>query len=741
MLRTLLSHLAALTLLLLVQHSVQAQVFTRAATPGNWYAYQDTSRPPAGWQTDGNTTAAAGWGLAGVANALDAQIDWLNAAYFGAATTAQNYIWGPTGRNTVYLKYVFDRFAQDSTRVMLEFAVDDNVTIQVNGQTPRNIVQDNAQLQSGWQRRSRVDITRYLQCDENVIAATAINTNEVFSFFIARILDTATIFGDFDVTTTTVDCKDPLKSFTLNATAVEGANYRWTGPNGFQLDGASVTVNAADPLNPDPKAYEGWYVCTATLACGTVVDSVLVRVPLSCCEVGLNVDRLSCNNYAVTIDDAFVDIEAFYWKVDGRVITDTNRSRLFNLGEGTHHICIHYLGRPKSYPDDICCEEVCVTITVPIAERDTITRSYCDFDTYTGLEPSKEFDTGLYSYYILTKTTPPYQYYDSRTGQYGQTWHAVDEGSWTVDYYGEDGCLRKQLVVTVLKTPSDTTYCNVTLTNPCNGEIDPREVMPQPDGACPECYALSQLDVQAPSQHVSSKVDASGNPIGEVYQKRFQDYKNCKVCIFTYEILSSECVINVDFDIVPTSEPFTFTLVNRSSGNGQLVGHTWQVDGFFNHTYLPGQPETERMDFTFRGPGEYRICLNLCNYYCEKECCGKKCMVVRIDGEGRMTIMDRYAPPQFQGPEHDGHTSNAALPHAIIIVPNPTSSVFRLQQVGMQNATYDRVEIMDQSGKVILTLSNVAADHEYNLSDVAKGSYTVRVTSGSGYQHLKLLVQ
>jgi hypothetical protein len=741
MLRNVRSQLVALTLMLLVQYWASAQTMTQAATPGNWYAYQPTTPPPTGWQTDGNTTAAAGWGLAGVANALNTQTAWLNAVYFGPATTAQNYIWGPAGRNVVYLKYVFDRSAQQSTRVMLEFAVDDVATIQVNGQTPQNIIQDNAHLQSGWQRRSRVDITRYLQCEENVIAATVTNISARESFFIAKIHDTATIFGDFDVTTTTVDCKDPLKAFTLQATPVEGATYRWTGPNGFQSNLSRVTINAGGPDSPNPKLYEGWYVCTATIACDTIVDSVLVRVPLSCCEVNLNVDRLSCNDYAVTIDDAFVDLASFFWKVDGRVITDTNRTRFFNLGEGTHHICVHYLGRPKEYPDDICCEEVCVTITVPIVERDTLTRSYCDFDTYTGLEPSKEFDASLYSYYILRKTTPPYHFYDSRSGQYGQTWHAIDEGSWTVDYYDEEGCLRKQLIVNVIKTPSDTLRCNVTLTNPCSGEIDPQVVMPQPDGSCPECYALSMLDAQAPSQHILSKFDGNGKHIGEVYQKSFRDYKNCKVCIFTYEILSAECVINVDFDIVPTSVPFQFTLVNRSSGNGQLVGHTWQVDGYFNHTYLPGEPETDRMDFTFMGPGEYRICLNLCNYYCEKECCGKKCLVIRIDEEGRMTIIDRYSPPQFQGPEHGHHTSDAAHPSTIIIVPNPTSSVFRLQQAGMENGTYDLVEIMDSSGKMILTLANVPTNHEYNLSDVAKGSYSVRVTSGSRYQHLKLLMQ
>lgn len=741
MLRTLLSHLAALTLLLLVQHSVQAQVFTRAATPGNWYAYQPTTPPPAGWETDTTITAAAGWAPADVAMAMQNQMNWLNAHYFGAGITPQNYIWGPAGRQRAYLKYVFNRLTDDSTRVMLEYSVDDSAAILVNGTALRSTVVDNANLQNAWQHRTRSDITQHVRCESNVITAVVRNEADTFMFFIASILDTANVFDNFNVTATRVDCKDPLKSFTLQATAVEGANYRWTGPNGFQSDLASVTVNAGDPLNPDPKAYEGWYVCTATLACGTVVDSVLVRVPLSCCEVGLTIERMNCYDYAVTIDDAFVDIEAFFWKVDGRVITDTNRSRLFRLGEGTHQICIHYLGRPKGHPDDICCEEVCVTVTVPVAERDTLTRSYCDFDTYTGLEPSKEFDTSLYSHYILTKTTPPYHFYDSRTGQYGQTWHGIDEGSWTVDYYGEDGCLRKQLIVNVIKTPSDTLRCNVTLTNPCTGEIDPKEVMPQPEGACPECYALSMLDAQAPSQHILSKVDGNGNHIGEVYQKSFRDYKNCKVCIFTYEILSAECVINVDFEIVPTSVPFQFTLVNRSSGNGQLVGHTWQVDGYFNHTYLPGEPETDRMDFTFRGPGEYRICLNLCNYYCEKECCGKKCIVVRIDEQGRMTILDQYYPPKVQGPEHGDHTPAKDHPSSIIIVPNPTSSVFRLQQAGNESGTYDLVEIINPSGKVLLSLSDVAKTHEYNLSGFAKGAYTVRVTSGTEYQHLKLITQ
>lgn len=745
-------HTILLLAFLIAQYAGHAQILTQANTQGNWQAYGPAGTPPPGWMT---STATANWGPVIQAqgdSALQNQINWLTNNFFTGATNT-NYVWsGPFNTpTTIFLRYIFHRDSVGSDSLILRYAADDNALIQVNGQQVLGVYQVSAStLQDGWQRVFEADINSLLNCDTNIITVSVTN-NRHWGFFIARLQS----FGPpvrslcfpapaLDVTVSDINCEQNLQ-FTLNATPISGATYQWRAPNNTMLNAnqASVTIN---PLSsPNPGLLQGWYVCTATyFGCCTVTDSVEVRFPV-CCQLDLQAEQMSCKDYVLSIQDPLVNLQGFFWVVDGVVLSDTNKSKLFRLEEGTHEICVRYLAQSKTHPNELCCDEVCVTLSVPVAERDTQTRSYCDFDTYTGLEPSNEFDTQQYDYYILRQITSPFHFYDSRTA--GQTWHAISQGTWTVDYYDNAECLKKQLVVHVVTTPSDTTNCFSTYTNSCSGQRDPQQIMPfwEISGGCAECSAISQTDPQAPYQHISSKLDANLNHIGEVYQKTFYDYTNCRVCVFTYEILFSRCEINVDFDIVPTGIPFRFTFVNQSSGNGFLIGHTWQVAGYFNQTFLPGEPETTQMDFTFNGPGVYNICLNLFNFHCGIKCPGQKCISVIINEQGEIVYDDQHLPirSSLADSEESSQGEPMVSPESdqILVVPNPTSSVFRLQQSGKQGSIFEQVTICDNTGKELLSKRSVSSAYEYNIAEFGKGIYIVRVKFAGKDQQLKLILQ
>jgi len=711
---------------------------TIANTNGNWLAYQPNNTPNAGWQTSYSNT---NWANSGSGTQNNWQ-ECLHNQTFGLAKpacngnngTTINYIWGPAGRATSYLKYYYNASSNLCDRHFITFAADNQVILWVNGTQIANL--------NNWQQSQQIEITNLLRCDSpNIISAQVIDVNGPY-FFIANITRQTRNLSSFDVTSSEIDCKDPSKRFNLSATNYEGATYKWSGPNNFSSTSSDVTLDAS--LVSNPKLLQGWYKCTVTLSpCCIFIDSVEVRVPLNCCEVELGVKKLSCYDYQFTIKDNFVNISCFYWIIDGQIIEDPSKVKTITFGEGNHEICVHYLGRSKQYPDEICCNKVCTTINIPVVIRETQTRSYCDFDTYTGLEPSKEFDNSLYDYYIL-RQLPSNTGYDSRVN--GQTWHAINQGTWVVDYYDNNGCLRKQLTVNVIVTTSTTTYCNAVYQNPCNDMIDPQTIMPNFEFAgCFECTEVAAKDPNAPFNHIMSKVNSNGQYISDVFEKRFYDYENCKICVFTYEIKLSVCQIDVDFDILPVPGQFKFKFVNRSTGNGQLIGNTWKVDGFFNQTYLPGAPETQELEYTFNGPGIYTICLTLCNFICEQECCANKCYTIRIDEEGRMFIIDENPPlPPPVQENADSKSEESTImseQNKIIIYPNPTSSKFKIQNSSNTNLIYQLVEIMDYSGKVINTFNDMNSDYEYNLSEYSKGIYLIRVKVGNEYQQMKLILQ
>jgi len=183
--------------------------------------------------------------------------------------------------------------------------------------------------------------------------------------------------------------------------------------------------------------------------------------------------------------------------------------------------------------------------------------------------------------------------------------------------------------------------------------------------------------------------------------------------------------------IHPACDPYSFTVEelfnaayqvsNAECGCTESGNPEW-TDGFFNPidpslyiTLQFGESRTFRKSFT-----DEDQCL-ICSYVFTVEC-------------------NYTAPP----PAHTNVKTNSLISQEnrsldISIVPNPTSSIFTLMPEN-KATRFEQVEIMDVTGKVLLSYQNIEREKEYDLSHFKKGHYLIRIQSGNGFKVLKLFL-
>ncbi len=84
-------------------------------------------------------------------------------------------------------------------------------------------------------------------------------------------------------------------------------------------------------------------------------------------------------------------------------------------------------------------------------------------------------------------------------------------------------------------------------------------------------------------------------------------------------------------------------------------------------------------------------------------------------------------------------TSGTKAAQELTLVPNPTSSVFRIFS-GQHGVQFEQVEITDLNGKVVLTRTNLSSDSDIDAGKLARGIYMVNVTTATGKSSLKLVL-
>jgi hypothetical protein len=85
------------------------------------------------------------------------------------------------------------------------------------------------------------------------------------------------------------------------------------------------------------------------------------------------------------------------------------------------------------------------------------------------------------------------------------------------------------------------------------------------------------------------------------------------------------------------------------------------------------------------------------------------------------------------------HIINNSSP-AYRLVPNPTSSVFRIVSEN-GNHVHETVTIVSSTGQVVAQLRDVSGEELIDASDFAKGQYYIVVKKGEDQQAMKLLLQ
>jgi len=71
------------------------------------------------------------------------------------------------------------------------------------------------------------------------------------------------------------------------------------------------------------------------------------------------------------------------------------------------------------------------------------------------------------------------------------------------------------------------------------------------------------------------------------------------------------------------------------------------------------------------------------------------------------------------------------------IYPNPTSNVFKIKSIN-SDETFEKVEIMDGEGRVLLSKQNVNQQTEFDMSKFARGAYLVKLKTKTQVVTLKL---
>jgi hypothetical protein len=204
-----------------------------------------------------------------------------------------------------------------------------------------------------------------------------------FGFF----SDFASFKYQIEPTTNTV-CQGGTLVFTTNE--VPGATYEWTGPNGFNSQGASITINDAALTN------SGWYYVSGNFpdACELVPDSVFVTVNPNP-TIDASFSEL-CDGQSVAID---VDVDWFTSNQESVNIAFGDGQNLQMLSNSINHTYANsgqYNATITAENDLGCTGSFVLPIVVnAIPQVSLESQSFCsstvDFDySITSIAPSLE---------------------------------------------------------------------------------------------------------------------------------------------------------------------------------------------------------------------------------------------------------------------------------------------------------------------------------------------------------------
>lgn len=485
------------------------------------------------------------------------------------------------------------------------------------------------------------------------------------------------------------------------------------------------------------------------------------------------------------------------WTLDGQPVSGSLTELLLSgLDPGKHVICAMIMGGVDGEPDNLCCAKICTVIEVPDVKVDSLHREvvYCSLEHTYGppVNPCDEC-SGYYEYWrdgmlIGTSADGCIPYYLNSTSEI----RCYDIGP------GGVRCLRSVITYTVIprpiihqQLPDDTAYvCGDSLAynigcplathyeiigpgsfyqfgvisslpvivnlapgtytincinvNQCRIRSRNVHIIAQPliETRCDifvqncwllrdEAYILSQIhcpecaQVAGSATYIGPWKFESIDPFVfgglRIYTREYVDSVNCRKCVIRVS------VPNGNFDSPPVSVSgnpcYTFSpnqlpqcMFNRPL---KLVRNGMpgsEID------ILPASPVT--VCCRLPGPAVQTFIL----YAADDPCCY---LVINLSCGA-----NPEPPVSRDQMEQPGRTD---ISPALQLVPNPTSSVFRIVPETGADISYDKVEITDIRGKIVLTRSQVNSGTEIDMRAFEQGIYLVNITMPSGVVSLRLL--
>ncbi len=351
---------------------------------------------------------------------------------------------------------------------------------------------------------------------------------------------------------------------------------------------------------------------------------------------------------------------------------------------------------------------------VPALIQNTITVTVCPLNgnTTRWFEPSQHCSGAYYTFLGN----------DSRDYAYG---YPLSPGNYILDCFDASGCQTGRTTVRVVPIPElPVTTCTQTVYY-C--DVNPNLEGIRPEN-CPDCYR------DDPRVELLPLETETVNGVVR-YKRKIIDWDNCRQCDFSFEVMDKACDFNVAFnEVISTNYPFTLTFFNTSSsgsGTAPCGMSQWIIDDLTAGVSFLYSGSA--VNFTGQIHHEYQVCLSVSNCACGRACEKSFCKTFRIDDDG--AHVSRLA-------QHSEEATAELFPvsKGIMVKPNPSSGKFVLENsYGLR--VYDQVLITDMSGKTVLKMENMAAGFEYNLSDLAKGVYVVKITTSDGTKTTKLVLQ
>lgn len=448
---------------------------------------------------------------------------------------------------------------------------------------------------------------------------------------------------------------------------------------------------------------------------GILIDAAEI-VHISCTGSTLEYTQ-DCNDFTFSFSSPNIEIRGGFWTLDG--VETTIGSDAVNLSGGSHEICYSYVGFDK-VSNVVCCNTVCVTVDAPdFTTYDPETVTYCELFGGYAYNPC----TGVpYTQYSI-KTLP-----DNGDGASiipcNSPIPVLPEGSYLIEYYDANGCVRASKLLTVEQQDLVTHSCEMLVYDDCYTPVDPAGIMPD-QSICSDCYNVA---VNATSTSLGNLIGTSANGY-PLYLNVYTDENTCEVCSLTVELQPGPCNFELDFNVLedpmnPNTYYFNVGITpNYPYSLTQCVDQLIVTDnGTSNIVYSGVLPSNIQLN-----PGNYTLCwtVGLCDNSCSPavQCNKTICETITVT----TPIPQGGGSGTGSGNDADGLGGSLDDFIGVKLIPNPSSSKFKIVKEGYDGAQYDQVIVYAADGKKVIEKSKVDVNTEFDLSDQAPGTYLIQV--------------